>query len=104
MALPPRPSSVQPQLGDVSRVGLRVATLDAPDELGEGRVGAAGQSDLLALANDEPVEEFDLRAPALEHVLAHRGALLGRGSSSVLEPLLVVSAHCRVVALARPRN
>ena len=41
--------------------------------------------DLLALAHDEAVEELDLGAPALLHVLAHRGALLGRHLAASLK-------------------
>ena len=44
---------------------------------------------LLALAHDQAVEEFDLGAPALLHVLAHRGTLAGRGAARILEALLV---------------
>ena len=52
----------------------------------------------------EAVEEFDLGAPALVHVLAHRGALPGGGAAAILEALLVAGAHRRLVALAGARD
>src|SRR5712691_3036683 len=100
----PEHASVQPQLGDVARIGLELATLHALDDVGQHRIGAAREADLLALAHHQAVEEVDLRAPALLHVLAHGGTLLGRGAVGVLQALLVAGAHRRLVALARARN
>jgi len=62
-------------------IGLQFALLDALDDVGQHRIGAAGQADFLALAHDQAVEEFDFRAPAFLHVLAHRGALPGCGAA-----------------------
>jgi hypothetical protein len=65
------PLSVQPEFGDVARVLLQFAALDALDDVDEALVGAGLHSDLLPLAHDKAVEELDLGAPALGHVLAH---------------------------------
>src|ERR1700726_2013260 len=48
-------------------------------------------------APHETVEEFDLRAPAFLHVLAHGGTLLGGGALAVLEALLVAGVNRRFV-------
>src|SRR6266513_2108932 len=72
--------SVQPELGDVARVLLELAALDLLDEVDEALIGARREPDLLALAHDKAVEEFDLGAPALRHVWAHRRTLLGRAA------------------------
>ena len=74
------------------RIGLKLPAFDARDDVGQHGIGAAGEAELLALANDKTVEEFDLGAPALLHVLAHRGTLLGGGVLAVLEALLVAGA------------
>src|SRR5262249_10107143 len=79
-------------------------TFHALDDVRQRGIGTAGETDLVALAHHEAVEEFDLRAPAFLHVLAHRGTLLGGGVLAVLETLLVAGAHRRLVALARTRN
>src|ERR1700753_2169411 len=81
---------VQPQLGDVLRILLQLAAFDALDDVGQNRVGAAVHAELLALAHDMAVDELDLGAPALGHVLAHRGALLGRGLLAVGEALRII--------------
>src|SRR5262245_24165434 len=97
-------SSVEPQLGNVARIGLDLIALDALDDIGERRIGPARKADLLAFAHDEAVEELDLRAPALLHVLAHRGALLGCRAPAIVEALLVAGAHRLLIALARARD
>src|SRR5205807_2298726 len=71
---------VQPQFGDVAGVLLEFAALDLFDDIDEPLIGARREPDLLALAHDKAVEEFDLDAAALCHVLAHRRALLGRAA------------------------
>src|SRR5260370_15032573 len=43
-------ASVQPQIGDVLRVGLQLADLDPPDDVGQDRVGRGGAAALLAPA------------------------------------------------------
>ena len=96
--------SVQPQLSDVPRIRAQLIAFHALDDVRQHGIGAAREADLLALAHHEAVEEFDLRAPALLHVLAHGGTLLGGGALAVLEALLVAGAHRRLVALARTRN
>src|SRR5258706_1768006 len=57
------------------RRGLDLAALDARDDLGDLRVCRRGNSGRGALARDEAVHRVDLRAPALEDVLRHRGPL-----------------------------
>src|SRR5512142_645724 len=79
--------SVQPQLGDVLRIRRELAALDPLHDVGEHRVGARRNADPLALARDQAVDELDLGAPALLHVLAHRGPLPRRGAPRVLEAL-----------------
>src|SRR5437763_10608719 len=69
-------TSVQPQIGDVLRVGLQFADFHPPDDVGQDRVGRSRDADLLALPDDEAVEERDLRAAALDHVLTGRRAML----------------------------
>ena len=90
--------------GEVPGVGDKFAALDAPDDVGQDGIGATGEPEPIARAHDEAVEEFDLGATSLQHVLTHRGALLGCGVLGVLEALLFVAVHRRRVALARPRN
>src|SRR5580658_9584015 len=90
----PRPPLVQPQLGDVPRILLELTALHLLDDVGQDRIGAAGHAELLALAHDIAVDELDLGAPTLLHVLAHRRPLLGRG-------LLAVSETLRVISLGR---
>jgi hypothetical protein len=47
------------------------------DDVDEALVGACLNADLLAFAHDKAVQEFDLGASALGHVLAHRRPLIG---------------------------
>src|SRR5580658_2106170 len=96
--------SVQPQLSDIFWIRLELTFLDAFDEVGEHGIGAAGQAELVALAHNEAVEELDLGAPALLHVLPHRGPLPGGGAAGVLDALLVAGAHRRLVAFAGARD
>src|SRR6266478_9266925 len=79
-------------------------TFHALDDVRQRGIGDAREADLPALAHHEAVEEFDLRAPAFLHILAHGGTLLGRGALAVLEALLVAGAHRCLVALAGTRN
>src|ERR1043165_3365672 len=53
-------------------VRLQLALLNSLDDLGQGGVRWRGHTDLLALVNDEAIEELDLCAPALDHILTHR--------------------------------
>src|SRR5712675_1131182 len=96
--------SVQPQLSDVPRIRAQLITFHALDDVCQHGIGVAREADLLALAHHEAVEEFDFRASALLHVLAHGRTLLRGGVLAVSEALLVADAHRRLVALARPRN
>src|SRR5271156_6613060 len=98
------PGSIQPQLRNILRIGFQLTLLHALDEIGEHRVGAARHADFLALAHDQPVQEFDLGAAALLHVLAHRRALAGRGASGILDALFVAGVHRRLIAFAGARD
>src|SRR6478735_5347323 len=86
------------------RIRAQFIALHALDDIRQYGIGAAREADLLALAHHEAVEEFDLGAPALLHVLAHGGTLLGGGALAVLETLLVAGGHRRLVALTRTRD
>ena len=89
-------TSVKPQVGDVARVLFEFAALDLLDQIDEPLVGAGGEADLFSLAHDKAVQELDLGAPALEHVLAHRRALLGRAAWLRQDPVLVAGERFRV--------
>src|ERR1700761_5499940 len=95
---------VQPEFGDVPRILLQLTALDLLDDVGQNRIGAAGYAELLALAHDMAVDELDLGAPSLLHVLAHRGALAGRRLLAVGETLRVIGFCRRLVAFARARD
>src|SRR6516225_1203061 len=97
-------ASIEPQFGDVTRVGLELAFFDPLDEIDQHRIGPAGQADFLTLAHDQTVKEFDLGAPALLHVLTHRRALTGRRARRILKALRVAGLDRRVVAFAGARN
>src|SRR5271155_317791 len=96
--------SVQPQIDDVLGVGLELAALDPLDDIDQRGIGARRQPDLLALADDETVEELDLGAPALDHVLAHRRALAARALLRIGEPARIDLLQRRLVALAGARD
>src|SRR5882672_4771318 len=84
------------------RIRAQLITFHALDDVRQRGIGGAREADLLALAYDEAVEEFDLRAPAFLDVLAHRGTLLGRGALAVLEALLVADARRRLALSSQP--
>jgi len=95
----PLGTPVQPQFGDVARVGLEFAALDLFDNIDEPLVGARLQPDLRALADDKAVEELDFRAPALLHILAHGRTLLGR-TARLRQHSVLVARERLGVALA----
>src|SRR5712671_2241550 len=64
-----KPASIQSEVGDVARVLFQFAALDALDDVDQALVGAGGDADLRAFADDKAVEELDLGAPAFGHVL-----------------------------------
>jgi hypothetical protein len=78
--------SVEPQLGDVARVLLELAALDALDDVDEALVGAGLDADLLAFAHDKAVQIFDLGAPAFGHILTNRRPLIGRAAADPRQP------------------
>src|SRR5258706_7386267 len=82
----------------------QLITFHALDDCRQHGISTAREAYLLALAHREAVEEFDFRASALLHVLAHGRTLLRGGVLTVCEALLVTDAHRRLVALARTRN
>src|SRR5262245_20220433 len=69
---------VQPQFCNVAGFGLQLPAFHLFDDLDEPLVSARLHPDLVALAHDKTIQEFDLGAPAFHHVLPHRRALLGR--------------------------
>src|SRR5258706_16182574 len=82
----------------------QLITFHALDDCRQHGISTAREAYLLALAHHEAVEEFDFRASALLHVLAHGRTLFRGGVLAVCEALLVACAHRRLVALARARN
>src|SRR5258706_1933171 len=82
----------------------QLITFHALDDVRQHGISTAREAYLLALAHHEAVEEFDFRASALLHVLAHGRTLLRGDVLTVCEALLVTDAHRRLVALARTRN
>jgi hypothetical protein len=56
---------------EVIRLGGDLAELDLFDLFDELDVGRGGDADFLALGGDHPIDEVDLGAPALQHVLTH---------------------------------
>src|SRR5216684_6386711 len=95
---------IQPQIGDVTRVGRERAALDLAHDLGERRVGGRGDIALLALGDDEAVEEVDLGASPLDHVLRHGRALLGGDTLVPRQQLRLDIAERRRVAFAGARD
>src|SRR5260370_3224414 len=57
---------------EVLRLGRDLAELDLFDLFDELHVGWGGATDFLAFGGDQPVDEIDLGATALQHVLTHR--------------------------------
>jgi hypothetical protein len=57
-------------------------------------------ADLFAFAHDKAVQKFDLGAPALGHVLAHRRPLIGRAAPDPRQPPLIVSLERFEIALS----
>jgi hypothetical protein len=47
----------------VPRIGLQLTPFNALDEISQYSIGTTRQTDLLGLAHDQAVEEFDFRAP-----------------------------------------
>src|SRR5215472_5400981 len=99
-----RSTSVQPQIGDVPRVGLQFTALDALDDVSQHRVGRRREADLFALAHDKAVQILDLGPAALAHVLAHRRAMLAAASADFGQPVVVIGLARLGVALAGARN
>src|SRR5262245_4881819 len=76
-AVPDRPSrngltSHLPKIVDRYR---QLLALDALDEGRDLRVAGSGEANLRALVDDVAIDEFDLGASPLQHVLAHGGTL-----------------------------
>src|SRR6516164_5235674 len=95
-----RSTSVEPQIDDVLRVGLQLALFDPGHDVGQDLVGRGRHAGLLSLARDKAVQELDLGAAALEHVLAGRRAMLAAaGPVRLGQTMLVDFLDCRRVAL-----
>src|SRR5262245_37976675 len=95
---------IQPEFGDVSRIGAQLFSLDARDEVGQNGIGAAGEADLGAFAHHKTVHEIDLGTPPLLHVLAHRRPLFGGDAFAISKALFVAGANRVLVALAGARD
>src|SRR6185437_5060441 len=78
--------------------------LDALDDIGQDRIGAAVHAELLALAHDMAVNELDLGAPSLRHVLAHRRTLFGCRFLAVGKALRIIGLDRRLIALTGARD
>lgn len=48
------------------RIGLQLTPFNALDEISQYSIGTTRQTDLLGLAHDQAVEEFDFRAPLIQ--------------------------------------
>src|SRR5204862_1417955 len=95
---------IQPQVGDVFRVGLQFALLDPQHDVGQDRIGRRRNPDLLALSDDIAVEERNLGATALDHVLAGRWTVLATTAIRHGHAMLVDFLLRRRIALAGPRQ
>src|SRR5437764_15396761 len=96
--------SVQTEVGDVFRVGLQFALLDPQHDVGQDRVGRRRNPDLLALSDDIAVEERNLGATALDHVLAGRWTVLATTAIRHGQAMLVDFLLRRRITFAGPRQ
>src|SRR5947208_10637089 len=96
--------SVQTEVGDVLRVRLQFALCDAENDVGQDRIGRRRNPDLLALSDDIAVEERDLGATALHHVLAGRRTVLATTAIRHGQAMLVDFLLRHRVALAGARQ
>src|ERR1043165_5103796 len=86
-------------------VGLQFALLDSLDDVGQRGVRRRGYADLFALVDDEAVEELDLGAAALDHILTHRRPMRATAGFLRLGETVRVVLGLRVrIALAGARN
>src|SRR5207247_3435820 len=79
---------------------LQLADFDPSDDVGEDRVGRGRDADLLALAHDKAVEERDLGAAALDHVLTGRRAVLAAAALRAGQAVVIDLLLRRSIALA----
>src|SRR5690242_10837393 len=86
------------------RVGRQLTALDLADDVGQRGISRRVDAALLALADDEAVQEVDLGAAALQHVLRHGGALLGGNGLVLRQELRLDLAERRRVAFAGARD
>src|SRR5204862_4101747 len=96
--------SVQTEVGDMLRIRLQLALFDAEDDVGQDRIGRRRDPDLLALSDDIAVEERDLGATALDHVLAGRRTVLATTAIRHGQAMLVDFLLRRRIALAGARQ
>src|ERR1044071_9360512 len=99
-----RPTSVETEVGDVLRSRLQLTLFDPKDDVGHDRIGRRRDTDLLALSDDIAIEERDLGAAALDHILARRGAMLAAAAIGHREAMLVDFLLRRRIALAGARQ
>src|SRR5262249_17853459 len=99
------PPSVQAQCEDMALVRLELAPLHPLDDVRERGVRGCGPADQATLPDDEPVEEPDRGAPALDHVLAHRWPVrAAAGFLRLGEAVLVELGFGARIAFARARD
>src|SRR5437868_2990241 len=96
--------SVQTEVGDVLRIRLQFALFDAENDVGQDRIGRRRDPDLLTLSDDIAVEERDLGATALDHVLAGRRTVLATTTIRYGQAMLVDFLLSSRIALAGPRQ
>ena len=85
----------------MARVLFEFAALDFLDDVDEVSRWRAPGYRLLALADHEPVQDFDFRAPSLYHVLISKTA--SRGSHD-RQPALILGLECFEITLAGAGN
>jgi hypothetical protein len=84
----PEPGSVHPQVQNMLRVGLQFAPLDLFHDLGQRRIGGRGNAQWGGAISHEAIEELDLSAATLHHILPHGGAM--RAAAGTLGNALAV--------------
>ena len=73
---PPRAPPIRTWFQAVGHAEAVAAEVHALDDVGQHHVRRRGDADLVALLRHQAVEELDLGAAALHHVLAHRRPML----------------------------
>src|SRR5215469_12958079 len=83
----------------------QLPVLHSLDDVGQRGVPRRGHAYLLALIDDKPVEELDLRATTFDHVLAHRRPMpAAAGFARFGEAVVIILGLRAHIALASARN